>query len=79
MFLFQIQEPCITTALDCVRRELDGTVREECNHTEASLNQAVDFLDWKIHSNKSHVSIPPHCVAKSSANDKNRKNNVTGT
>lgn len=51
--------------------ELDGTVREECDDPKGYINQTLDFFDAKINERmeKGHVSIPPHCAAKSSVND----------
>uniref|UniRef100_A0A8C2ZEW0 Interleukin n=1 Tax=Cyclopterus lumpus TaxID=8103 RepID=A0A8C2ZEW0_CYCLU len=53
-----VEKRCITTALDCVRRELSGTVREECEDPREYVDDAVEYLDLQIEerSGKGHVS-----------------------
>lgn len=58
--------------------ELDGTVQHECADPKGYIYPALDFFEAKIkeRTERGHVSIPPHCVAKSSVND---MKNVTTT
>ncbi|KAA8588604.1 hypothetical protein FQN60_009949, partial [Etheostoma spectabile] len=46
--LSHTQDQCITTALDCVRKELNGTVRDECEDPKERINDALAFLDGLI-------------------------------
>ncbi|AWP11684.1 Interleukin [Scophthalmus maximus] len=39
---------CIDTALDCVMRELNGTVKEECHDPYGRIYPAVEFLEVTI-------------------------------
>uniref|UniRef100_A0A8C3G0T1 Interleukin n=1 Tax=Cyclopterus lumpus TaxID=8103 RepID=A0A8C3G0T1_CYCLU len=52
-----VEKRCITTALDCVRRELSGTVREECEDPREYVDDAVEYLDLQIEerSGKGHA------------------------
>ncbi|XP_078117441.1 uncharacterized protein LOC144524810 [Sander vitreus] len=52
-----VQKQCITTALDCVMRELNGTVKDECKDPMEYIDQALDFLDCLIkeRSGKGHA------------------------
>ncbi|NP_001254611.1 interleukin-2 precursor [Gasterosteus aculeatus] len=43
-----VTEACITTALDCVMRELNGTVKEECDDSEQDILDAVESLNHVI-------------------------------
>lgn len=56
-------------------RELNGTVKDECEDPKEYIDSGLEFLDRLIkeRSGKSHVSIFPRCVAKSSANDLKKK------
>uniref|UniRef100_A0A3Q1CE05 Interleukin n=1 Tax=Amphiprion ocellaris TaxID=80972 RepID=A0A3Q1CE05_AMPOC len=40
-----VLDKCITTAVDCVMKELHGTANEECTDREGYINQALDAID----------------------------------
>lgn len=64
--LFCTQEECFTTALECLKKELNGTVKAECNDDNDYIGQGVKVLQIMIKKTqeKNHVSISPHYVAK---------------
>uniref|UniRef100_A0A4W6BVW4 Saposin B-type domain-containing protein n=1 Tax=Lates calcarifer TaxID=8187 RepID=A0A4W6BVW4_LATCA len=39
---------CLTTALDCVQKELAGTVKEECDGQKIYIEQAIEFFE-RVH------------------------------
>uniref|UniRef100_A0A3Q3M6M9 Interleukin n=1 Tax=Mastacembelus armatus TaxID=205130 RepID=A0A3Q3M6M9_9TELE len=43
-----VEAHCITTALDCIMREFNGTVTDECEDPYEYIEQEVTFLDRKI-------------------------------
>ncbi|XP_074505177.1 uncharacterized protein il2 [Sebastes fasciatus] len=43
-----VKRECITTALDCVMRELHGRAKEECEGIHQYINMAVGTLDHVI-------------------------------
>ncbi|KAI3351068.1 hypothetical protein L3Q82_005635 [Scortum barcoo] len=47
-----IPEQCITTALNCVMEELNGTVRHECTDKQGYINRTLDFLNTIITKRK---------------------------
>uniref|UniRef100_A0A8C9XSX9 Interleukin n=1 Tax=Sander lucioperca TaxID=283035 RepID=A0A8C9XSX9_SANLU len=51
------EKQCITTALECVMRELNGTVKDECEDPKEYIDSGLEFLDRLIkeRSGKSHA------------------------
>ncbi|KAM8910885.1 uncharacterized protein AB9W97_007020 [Spinachia spinachia] len=53
-----VAEACIPTALDCVSRELSGTVKAECADPEDYTTDAIEFLDRLIDEWKERGQAP---------------------
>ncbi|KAK2848810.1 hypothetical protein Q5P01_008644 [Channa striata] len=43
-----IKDECITAALECVLREFNVTVRDECTDPKQYIDQEIDYLDQII-------------------------------
>uniref|UniRef100_A0AAQ6IMH8 SWIM-type domain-containing protein n=1 Tax=Anabas testudineus TaxID=64144 RepID=A0AAQ6IMH8_ANATE len=63
-----VKEECFTTALECLKKELNGTVKAECNDDNDYIGQGVKVLQIMIKKTqeKNHVSISPHYALNSS-------------
>ncbi|XP_068561394.1 interleukin-15 [Cebidichthys violaceus] len=43
-----VEPQCVTTALDCVFRELGGRAKKECENSEEDINDVLEILDDRI-------------------------------
>uniref|UniRef100_A0AAQ6IU03 Interleukin n=1 Tax=Anabas testudineus TaxID=64144 RepID=A0AAQ6IU03_ANATE len=43
-----VKEECFTTALECLKKELNGTVKAECNDDNDYIGQGVKPMDESI-------------------------------
>uniref|UniRef100_A0A4W6BP12 Interleukin n=1 Tax=Lates calcarifer TaxID=8187 RepID=A0A4W6BP12_LATCA len=56
----EVRPDCLTTALDCVQKELAGTVKEECDGQKIYIEQAIEFFE-RVHQEQEATRNASQC------------------